>query len=105
MLATDVQPNRFEQAKADLDKLIDGLKGNDQLVLLLAAAHTEVKQSATTDKVALRRALAACAPEVRRAPATLPRGDGRADRRDERGPNRRVDAARLERGKRGSDRG
>ena len=62
MLATDVQPNRFEQAKADLDKLIDGLKGNDQLVLLLAAAHTEVKQSATTDKVALRRALAACVP-------------------------------------------
>ena len=60
MMATDVQPNRFEQAKADLEKLIDGLKGNDQLVLLLASAHTEVKQSATTDKVALRRALATC---------------------------------------------
>ena len=62
MTATDVQPNRFALAKADLEKLIDGLKGNDQLVILLAAAHTEVKQSATTDKVALRRALAACMP-------------------------------------------
>ena len=62
MMATDVQPNRFALAKADLEKLIDGLKGNDQLVLLLAAAHTEVKQSATTDKVALRRALATCVP-------------------------------------------
>ena len=62
MMAKDVQPNRFEQARAELDKLIDSLKGNDQLVLLVAAAHTEVKQSATTDKVALRRALASCVP-------------------------------------------
>jgi VWA domain-containing protein/aerotolerance regulator-like protein len=62
MMAKDVPPNRFEQARAELDKLIDGLKGNDQLVLLVAAAHTEVKQSATTDKVALRRALASCVP-------------------------------------------
>src|SRR5262245_36447956 len=60
MLATDVEPNRFEQARAELGKLIDGLKGNDQLVLLTAAARTEVKQSATSDKVALRRALAGC---------------------------------------------
>jgi Ca-activated chloride channel homolog len=62
MMARDVQPNRFEQARAELDKLIDSLKGNDQLVLLVVAAHTEVKQSATTDKVALRRALASCVP-------------------------------------------
>src|SRR5688572_27566842 len=62
MTAKDVQPNRFERAKAELEKLIDSLKGNDQLVLLVAAAHTEVKQSATTDKVALRRALASCGP-------------------------------------------
>ena len=62
MMAKDVQPSRFEQARTELDKLIDGLKGNDQLVLLVAAAHTEVKQSATTDKVALRRALASCVP-------------------------------------------
>jgi Ca-activated chloride channel homolog len=62
MLAKDVEPNRFEQARGELRKLIDSLKGNDQMVLLLAAAHTEVKQSATTDKVALRRALDSCAP-------------------------------------------
>src|SRR4030095_4031432 len=62
MMATDAHPSRFALAKTDLEKLIDGLKGNDQLVVLLAAAHTEVKQSATTDKVALRRALATCTP-------------------------------------------
>jgi Ca-activated chloride channel family protein len=62
MMAKDVEPNRFEQAKVELGKLIDNLKGNDQLVLLVAAAHTEVKQSATTDKVALRRALVSCVP-------------------------------------------
>jgi Ca-activated chloride channel homolog len=61
MTAKDVDPNRFEQARAELGKLIDSLKGNDQLVLLVAAAHTEVKQSATSDKMALRRALASCA--------------------------------------------
>lgn len=60
MMATDAQPSRFEQARAEVDKLIAGLKGNDQMVLLVAAAHTEVKQSATTDKVALRRALGSC---------------------------------------------
>src|SRR5262245_47902667 len=61
MLATDVEPNRFEQARAELRKLIDSQKGSDQLVLLVAAAHTEVKQSATSDKLALRRALDGCA--------------------------------------------
>jgi Ca-activated chloride channel family protein len=62
MLARDVEPNRFEQARAEAGRLIDSLKGNDQLVILVAAAHTEVKQSATSDKLALRRALASCAP-------------------------------------------
>src|SRR5215204_583808 len=62
MTAKDVEPNRFEQARAEVGKLIDNLKGNDQLVLLVAAAHTEVKQSATSDKVSLRRALASCVP-------------------------------------------
>ena len=62
MLAKDLAPNRFEQARSELGKLIDSLRGNDQLVLLIAAAHTEVKQSATTDKLALRRALDACVP-------------------------------------------
>ncbi len=61
MLARDVEPNRFEQARAELRKLIDSQRGNDQLVLLVAAAHTEVKQSATSDKLALRRALDGCA--------------------------------------------
>ena len=36
---------------------MDSLKDEDQMVVLVAAANTEVKQSATSDKAALRRAI------------------------------------------------
>src|SRR5205814_9004812 len=36
------------------------LANNDQMVVLQAAANTEVKQSATSEKAALRRALQSC---------------------------------------------
>jgi Ca-activated chloride channel homolog len=36
---------------------VDGLKDQEQMLILLAAGNTEVKQSATADKTALRRAL------------------------------------------------
>ena len=57
MQAIDVKPSRFEQARAEALKWVDGLKDNDQMVVLVAAANTEVKQSATSDKGALRRAI------------------------------------------------
>ena len=57
MQATDVKPSRFEQARSEALKWVDGLKDNDQMVVLVAAANTEVKQSATSDKGALRRAI------------------------------------------------
>lgn len=61
MQATDETPSRFEKARAEALKWVDGLKQNDQMVILLSGANTEVKQSATSEKAALRRALQACA--------------------------------------------
>ena len=57
MQATDVKPSRFDQARSEALKWVDGLKDGDQMVVLIAAANTEVKQSATSDKSALRRAI------------------------------------------------
>ena len=60
MEATDETPNRFEKARAEALKWVDSLAGSDQMVVLQAGANTEVKQSATSEKAALRRALQAC---------------------------------------------
>ncbi len=60
MQATDERPSRFEAARAEALKWVDALAGRDQMVILQAGADTEVKQSATTEKAALRRALQNC---------------------------------------------
>ncbi|HXJ61280.1 MAG TPA: VWA domain-containing protein [Verrucomicrobiae bacterium] len=60
MQATDVKPSRFEQARAEALKWVDGLRDNEQMMILLAGSGTEVKQSPTSDKAALRRALNSC---------------------------------------------
>ena len=60
MQATDEKPNRFEKARAEALKWVDGLKDGERMMVLLAGAKTEVKQSPTTDKTALRRALQSC---------------------------------------------
>jgi hypothetical protein len=57
MQATDVQPNRFESARAEAMKYVDGLREGDQMIVLQAGAITQVRQSATSEKAALRRAL------------------------------------------------
>src|SRR2546421_6578023 len=62
MQATDESPSRFEKARAEALKWVDSLANNDQMVVLQAGANTEVKQSATSEKAALRRALQTCAP-------------------------------------------
>ncbi len=60
MQATDETPSRFEKARAEAVKWVDGLAGSDQMVILEAGVNTEVKQSATSEKAALRRALQGC---------------------------------------------
>jgi hypothetical protein len=60
MQATDESPSRFEKARAEALKWVDSLAGSDQMVILLAGANAEVKQSATSEKASLRRALQAC---------------------------------------------
>jgi len=61
MQAVDETPSRFEKARSEALKWVDGLAGSDQMVILQAGAITEVKQSATSEKAALRRAIQACA--------------------------------------------
>jgi hypothetical protein len=60
MQATDEAPSRFEKARAEALKWVDSLANNDLMVILQAGASTEVKQSATSEKAALRRALQVC---------------------------------------------
>lgn len=62
MGATDEKPSRFERARSEALKLADGLRENEQMMVLFAGAVTEVKQSPTRDKMALRRAIQSCAP-------------------------------------------
>jgi len=60
MQSTDEKPSRFEKSRAEALELVDSLKDQDQMLVLLAAGNTVVKQSATADKAALRRALRDC---------------------------------------------
>ncbi len=60
MQSTDEKPSRFEKARAEALDLVDSLKDQEQMLVLLAAGNTVVKQSATADKAALRRALQNC---------------------------------------------
>ena len=59
MQSTDETPSRFEKARAEALKLVDGLRDTDRMVVLLAGANTEVKQSETSEKSLLRRAIQA----------------------------------------------
>ena len=62
MRATDSRPTRFESAKVEALKLVDGLRDRDQMVVVQAGGFTEVRQSPTTVKSLLRRAIEACEP-------------------------------------------
>ncbi len=61
MQSVDEAPSRFEKARAEALKLVNGLKDQEEMLVLLASASTVVKQSATTSKADLRRAIQACA--------------------------------------------
>lgn len=60
MQSTDDEPSRFERARREALRVVDTMHDSDQMVVVQAAANTEVKQSATSEKAALRRALQSC---------------------------------------------
>ena len=60
MQSTDESPSRFDRARAEALGMVNSMRDNDRMVILQAAANTEVKQSPTSEKAALRRALLAC---------------------------------------------
>ncbi len=60
MQATDELPSRFEVARRQALAWVDSLRDEDKMVVLQVAANTEVKQSETSEKSALRRAIQAC---------------------------------------------
>lgn len=64
MAATDGHPTRFDDAKAEIDRLIGGLSGDDRLTLIRVGRAPEVLAAATADRALLRRVLAAAAPDA-----------------------------------------
>lgn len=60
MQARDEKPNRFEVAKQSALDLVSGLKDNDQMIVLLSAGNTVVRQSPSGDKPTLRRVISEC---------------------------------------------
>lgn len=62
MQAKDEAPSRFEKARVEALKWVDSLRDQDKMVIVQAAANAEVKQSETSEKAALRRAIQACQP-------------------------------------------
>lgn len=59
MQSVDETPNRFEKARSEALKLVDALnpRQGQQMLVMIAGASAEVKQSPTSDKASLRRAL------------------------------------------------
>jgi Ca-activated chloride channel family protein len=57
MQSTDEQPTRFEKARKQALELVSSMHPEDKMVVLLAGGNTEVKQSPTSEKAALRRAI------------------------------------------------
>ncbi len=58
MLATDVQPSRFDAARAEVEGWIDDLGGDDAMTLILVGRAPTVLVSASNDPQAVREALA-----------------------------------------------
>ncbi|MFM8357192.1 MAG: vWA domain-containing protein, partial [Verrucomicrobiota bacterium] len=89
MQATDELPSRFERARAEARRLVDALgsTNTEQMAILVAGASTEVRQSRTANKAALRRALESArvtdAPtrlaDALRVAESLTRGEAQAE--------------------------
>ncbi|MDB5079006.1 MAG: hypothetical protein JWP00_930 [Chloroflexi bacterium] len=57
MQANDVEPSRFTKAKAEINSIIDGIGGSDQITLVLMRSFPEVLASNSTNKNELKAAL------------------------------------------------
>ena len=57
MQATDVGPSRFAKAKEQINGIIDGMGGGDQMTLVLMRAFPEVLATNSTSKTELKAAL------------------------------------------------
>ncbi|HYE30410.1 MAG TPA: VWA domain-containing protein, partial [Methylomirabilota bacterium] len=57
MQSADAKPTRFDVAKEKALELVRSLHDTDEMVLLVSAANTEVKQSATSEKGLLRTSI------------------------------------------------
>ncbi len=57
MQATDVEPSRFSKAKDEINSIIDGIGGSDQITLVLMRSFPEVLASNSASKNELRAAL------------------------------------------------
>lgn len=66
MSATDVAPSRLEEAKRQVERLIDQMDSGDVAMLVSFADRAQIEQAFTTDRRALRRSLAAIRPTQRR---------------------------------------
>ncbi|MBI4771122.1 MAG: BatA domain-containing protein [Chloroflexi bacterium] len=62
MNAADVAPSRFEVARAQARRLIDGLSSGARITLILAGAQPQVLAAGESDRAELRRALDSARP-------------------------------------------
>ncbi len=62
MQARDEKPTRFEAARQSALDLVNGLKDTDQMIVLLSAGNTVVRQSPSADKTTLKRVITECQP-------------------------------------------
>lgn len=59
MLATDQSPNRFAVAKSEIERLIAGLAGQDQMTIIQVGQTPQVLVSASNEKSLLRKVISA----------------------------------------------
>jgi len=70
MLAADVEPTRFDAARAEVARWVDDLGGDDRMTLILVGQTPTVLASATNDRRQLHAALESAEPDP--APAGWP---------------------------------
>jgi hypothetical protein len=63
MQATDVEPNRFAAAQAEVEQIISDLGGNSQMTLIKVGQTPTVLAAATNDRTVLSEALAEAQPD------------------------------------------